>query len=379
MTRKGYAMTDTESTNAAEVVGRTYDPEVALIEHPVVSLIVPMYNVREDVAECIESILGQTLKEVQVILIDDGSLDDTGDIASGYALRYPNVEYHRIENQGLGHARNYGVPYARGQWLMFPDSDDIVTEYALEEMVALGEKYHCDMVIGDAVRFNTKREFNSGLHRRAFRNMSEVTHVTQNHDLLYDTTAWNKLFRREFYLEHDYKWVEGRLYEDIPVTAPAHFQANRVAFLNKVVYKWRERDGQSASITQKRMEINNFLDRFHAVKEVDKFFDANVHDESLVIDKDIKWLTLDLKMYLDVFPEAEEDFQDEVMNQIAEYITRIHPLAYAEAPAATRIKYRFVANHDKESLLKFLEYERTAMDTLLIERKGNRLIGKFPF
>lgn len=372
-------MADTESTNVTEIVGKTYDPEVALIEQPVVSLIVPMYNVREDVAECIESILGQTLKEVQVILVDDGSLDDTGDIARGYALRYPNVEYHRIVNQGLGHARNYGVPYARGQWLMFPDSDDVITEYALEEMVALGEKYHSDMVIGDAVRFNTKREFNSGLHRRAFRNMDEVTHVTKNHDLLYDTTAWNKLFRREFYLDHGYKWVEGRLYEDIPITTPAHFQANCVAFLNKVVYKWRERDGQSASITQKRMEINNFRDRFHAVKEVDKFFDANVKDESLVIDKDIKWLTLDLKMYLDVFPEAEEDFRDKVIEEIAEYITRIHPLAFAAAPAATRVKYRFVANRDKESLLRFLEYERTAMDTLLIERKGDRLIGKFPF
>ena len=63
------------------------DPEVSLIENPVVSLIVPMYNVREDVAECIESIIDQTLKEVQVILVDDGSTDDTGDIARSYALR----------------------------------------------------------------------------------------------------------------------------------------------------------------------------------------------------------------------------------------------------------------------------------------------------
>ena len=258
------------------------DPEVSLIENPVVSLIVPMYNVREDVAECIESIIDQTLKEVQVILVDDGSTDDTGDIARSYALRYPNIEYHRKPNGGLGHARNYGVQYARGTWLMFPDSDDIITEFALEEMVALGEKHQSDMVIGDAMRFNTKREFNSGLHRRAFRNMSEVTHITENHDLLYDTTAWNKLFRTEFYVRNGFKWVEGRLYEDIPVTVPAHFKANRVAFLDKVVYKWRERDGQSASITQKRMELPNFRDRFHAVTEVDRFFDKNVTDESLI-------------------------------------------------------------------------------------------------
>ena len=355
------------------------DPEVSLIENPVVSLIVPMYNVREDVAECIESIIDQTLKEVQVILVDDGSTDDTGDIARSYALRYPNIEYHRKPNGGLGHARNYGVQYARGTWLMFPDSDDIITEFALEEMVALGEKHQSDMVIGDAMRFNTKREFNSGLHRRAFRNMSEVTHITENHDLLYDTTAWNKLFRTEFYVRNGFKWVEGRLYEDIPVTVPAHFKANRVAFLDKVVYKWRERDGQSASITQKRMELPNFRDRFHAVTEVDRFFDKNVTDESLIVDKDIKWLTLDLKMYIDVFPKADEAFRAEVAATIADYIKRIRPEAFARVPAATRIKYRFIANHDLDQLLEFLRYEQEALDTLKVVRRHGRLVGRFPF
>lgn len=372
-------MTDTEAATANAVTFRGYDPDVSLINNPVVSLIVPMYNVREDVAECIESIVNQTLKEVQVILVDDGSTDDTGDIAREFALRYPNVEYHRKPNGGLGHARNYGVQYARGAWLMFPDSDDVICDYALEEMVALGEKYDCDMVIGDAVRFNTKREFNSGLHRRAFRNMTELTHITQNHDLLYDSTAWNKLFRRSFYVGNGYKWVEGRLYEDIPVTAPAHFQANKVAFLNKVVYKWRERDGQSASITQKRTELPNFRDRFSAVTSVDEFFDKNVTDESLIVDKDIKWLTLDLKMYIDVFPRADEEFQREVMDTIANYIKRIRPQAFEEVPASTRIKYRFIANNDLEQLLRFLQYEREALDTLKVERKHGRLIGKFPF
>ncbi len=372
-------MIDTEATSTNAVTVNEYDPEVSLIEDPVVSLIVPMYNVREDVAECIESIVGQTLKEVQVILVDDGSTDDTGDIARGFALRYPNVEYHRKPNGGLGNARNYGVPYARGTWLMFPDSDDVVCDYALEEMVALGEKHECDMVIGDAVRFNTKREFNSGLHRRAFRNMTEVTHITQNHDLLYDTTAWNKLFRRSFYLDNGYQWVEGRLYEDIPVTAPAHFQANKVAFLDKVVYKWRERDGQSASITQKRMELPNFRDRFSAVKAVDEFFDKNVTDESLIVDKDIKWLTLDLKMYIDVFPQASDEFRREVMDTIAAYIPRIRPQAFEEAPATTRIKYRFIEQNDLDQLLRFLQYEREALDTLKVERKHGRLIGRFPF
>ncbi|MDI9589666.1 MAG: CDP-glycerol glycerophosphotransferase family protein [Acidobacteriota bacterium] len=368
-----------QDDSSRAVVRQEYDPDVSLIENPVVSCIVPMYNVREDVAECIDSIINQTLKDLQIILVDDGSTDDTGDIAREFALRYPNVEYHRKPNGGLGHARNYGVRYARGEWLMFPDSDDIIVEDALEGMVDLGERHHSDMVIGDAVRFDTKREFSSGLHRRAFGNMREVSHITQNHDLLYDTTAWNKLFRRDFFVRHGFAWVEGRLYEDIPVTIPAHFEANNVAFLDKVVYRWRVRDGQSASITQKRMEPTNFRDRFHAVVEVDRFFDENVTDESLIVDKDIKWLTLDLKMYIDVFPEASEEFQDEVMDTVAHYIQRIRPEAFARVPAATRIKYRFIANHDKQQLLSFLQYEKVALDTLKVRRKHGRMFGKYPF
>lgn len=356
-----------------------YELDKSLIDEPIVSLIVPMYNVREDVAECIESIINQTLTDIQVILIDDGSTDDTGDIASAYAEQYPNIEYHRIPNQGLGHARNYGVQFARGKWLMFPDSDDVLNDFALYELVNLAEKHDCDIVMGDVVRFNTKKTFDSELHRKAFRDMEEVTHITKNHDLINDTTAWNKLYRRSFYQREDFKWVEGRLYEDIPVTIPAHFKANKVAFLDKVIYNWRVRDGQGASITQKRTEIKNFRDRFYAVKAVDAFFKENVTDDDLIVEKDYKWLSTDLMLFVNVLDIADESFQEEVVAEISEYLKGVRPEAFARLRAIDRIKYKFVQNNDIPQLHKALEYQKRAMGTLRLVRKGDRIIGRFPF
>ncbi|MBR2682972.1 MAG: glycosyltransferase family 2 protein, partial [Atopobiaceae bacterium] len=240
-----------DDTLVAETESKVeYDPYSSVIEHPIVTAVVPMYNVSEDLRECLDSLANQTLQDMQVVMIDDGSLDSTPEIALEFARTYENFEYHRIENQGLGHARNYGVPFARGQWLMFPDSDDYVEPYAFEEMSQLGEECDADIGVSDAVRFDTKQVYDSSLHRIAFRDMPKIAHISKETDLIYDTTAWNKLFRTSFYRKEQVKWVEGHLYEDIPATIPAHYKARRVAHLDTVIYRWRVRDGQTRSITQ---------------------------------------------------------------------------------------------------------------------------------
>lgn len=362
-----------------EAPENAYDPTVSLVEEPLVTCVVPMYNVSEDLEECLASLVDQTLQDVQIVLVDDGATDATPDIALRFASAHPNVEYHRIENQGLGHARNYGAQFARGEWLMFPDSDDIVESYALEEMAALGTKHGCDMVVGDAVRFNTKRQFDSNLHRIAFRTMGEVGHISKNPDLLYDTTAWNKLFKASFYFESKLKWVEGRLYEDIPVTIPAHFLANRVAYLDKVVYRWRVRDGQSRSITQNRKEIRNFRDRLAALKDVDAFFDAHVEDHELRVLKDYKWLNLDLKLYVNTIPYGDEEYRSEVIQTISDYLSEMEEEAFRRLRAIDRVKYRYIARNNLAGLSKVLEFEKKGMRTLRITEKNGRYFGKYPF
>lgn len=346
-----------------------------------VSVIVPIYNVEEYLEECLDSLVHQTIDGLEIILVDDGSTDNSGKIAQQYADSHENVSCHHIENGGLGHARNYGVQFAHGTYVCFADSDDVVPDYAYQEMYELGEKHGCDMVIGDVKRFNSKREYSSGLHRRAFRNAKEVMHITSNTDLLYDTTSWNKLFRYDFYQREKLKWAEGILYEDIPVSIPAHYMANKVAYLKKIVYKWRARDGASASITQRRGEIDNFIDRLSVLKMVDTFFDEHVTDQRLQRDKEVKWLGLDLKMYIDALPDRDEEYQRQLINLIADYLPRINEDAFQKIHAIDRIKYYFIGKRDLEGLLSALRFEKRGMKTLRVrfDKKTKRYYGNFPF
>lgn len=346
---------------------------------PLISVVVPMYNVAEDLPACLTSIVEQTYPNLEVILVDDGSTDECGTIAQEYADQYDYIQYHRIENQGLGHARNYGATFATGEWIIFPDSDDILEDYALEEMLALGLKHDVDIVLGDVIRFNTTREFPSWLHRRAFEDMPEVGHITKNHNLLYDTTAWNKLFRKEFYDREGFRWAEGMLYEDIPVTVPAHFKARAVAFLDKVVYRWRARDGSRVSITQSRTDTENFYDRLKAMQAVDEFFKANVDDPELLAEKDYKHLHLDLKLYVDEFEGAPREFVEEVGGVIARYLEDVDPRALERLIAIDRVKYHFIAQKDWDSLVDARKYQRSGIATLRVYEKDGRFYGRFPW
>lgn len=345
---------------------------------PDVSIIVPIYNVEEYLDECLNSLASQTLDSCEIILVDDGSIDKSSAIASSFASSHSSAKYYRIENAGLGHARNYGAGLARGRYLTFPDADDVVPEYAYSDMVQLGDRSQADIVIGDVVRFNSKRVFSSGLHRKAFENMPEVTHISETTSLIYDTTAWNKLFRAEFYFQNKLFWPEGILYEDIPVTIPAHFKATRVAYLDKVVYKWRARDGVSKSITQDRTSERNFLDRMRVIDMLDAYYDANVSDQLLKTIKDYKILTVDLVLYIDCLASSSHDFQNMVMNRVAAYLPRVSRQAFDSLPVLLRAKYECIKEGNLAGLLEVLHYEKRGKKTLSVAKRGNKLIAKYP-
>ena len=102
---------------------------------PKVSIIVPIYNVEEYLERCINSLIGQTLEDIQIILVNDGSTDKSGEIAKRYASKYKEkIMYLEKTNGGLSDARNYGLPYATGEYIAFLDSDDYIEKEAYQEM-----------------------------------------------------------------------------------------------------------------------------------------------------------------------------------------------------------------------------------------------------
>lgn len=348
-----------------------------------VSVIVPIYNVAEYLQECLDSLVRQTIDQLEVIMVDDGSTDMSGTIAKSYEDKYENFFYYLKENGGLGNARNYGIQFVHGDYIIFLDSDDIVPDDAYEAMYNKAIETGNDMVVGDVQRFDSRHIFNSGLHRKAFRDAYDFTTILETPELIYDTTSWNKLIKFSFWKEHDFKFPEKILYEDIPVTMPLHFYANAVSVINKIVYLWRTRDGANKSITQNRTEMKNFDDRVKIMKMVDRFYKENVKDDHSLYMKDYKWMAVDLKLYIQEMLTADDEFINYAMETIRNYIKEFRKDSFDALPAIDRMKYYLISKNKKKRLLELLQYEKTTYNILKIKKKkvdGKvKYIGCFPF
>ena len=350
-----------------------------------ISVIIPVYNVQEFLEECLDSVLNQTINDfeltdgyqrnLQVILVDDGSTDDSGLIARDYADRYDNVEYVYEKNQGLGHARNYGCEFACGDYIIFLDSDDKIPPKAYERMYNMAVKNGSDLTIGNVWRFNSRVAWGSPLHEIAFSGNREVTHITESFELLYDTTAWNKLIKREFWIEHDFRFPEGILYEDLPVTLPMHYLANNVSMVYENCYLWRVRGGISKSITQTTSDIKNLTDRLHVMGLVDAFFDENISDEELILAKDLKWLKIDLRMFIDKVISLSKEESSGLTDILREYIEDnidLNNLEYLSE--LLKLKYRYLMDDDYSKLIELLNFEYEDLESSEVYLKDSDLV-----
>lgn len=350
-----------------------------MCENIKVSVVVPIYNVEEYLEECLDSLVKQTLKEIEVLMIDDGSTDHSGIIAKKFEEKYSNFHYYYKENGGLGNARNYAIPYVNGDYLIFLDSDDIVPPHAYKKMYDMAIKTGNDMVIGNVKRFNSSKEWDSVLHKKLFDSTYEHTSIYEKPELVYDTTSWNKLFKTSFYLENNFKFPEKILYEDIPVTIPAHFKANSVAMIDDICYLWRVRDGVSKSITQNRTQIVNLRDRIKIMEMVNDYYKNNITDEVALYMKDLKWLDIDLKIYINEFLNADDEYLDFAMDAIAEFLKTIDSKIFNEIRVIDRLKYHYIMEGNRNRVLDVLKYEKTAFKSLTITKKGNHYIGNLPY
>ena len=344
-----------------------------------VSVVVPIYNMGEYLNECLDSLVNQTLKEIEVLMVNDGSTDSSEEIASEYANKYSNFYLFNKSNGGLSSARNYAIPFVKGEYIAFLDSDDYVSEDAYEKLYDMSGNGECDIIMGNVERFNSKRYHSSSLHVKVFKDDIKNTNIFNYPELIYDTIATNKLFKLEFWIANDFKFPEGVLYEDIPVIIPAQFKSESTAVLTDIIYFWREREGLNKSITQDRVNITNFKDRLNALKSVDRFVEENVVDETCIYYKYFKWIDLDLKIYINLLDQADNDFIEYFIPQFQNYIKNIPKYVFKDLRAIDQIKYYFIEISDVDSLLQTLDFEKNRMKSLEVVLKGDKYFGKFPF
>ncbi|MGW2715908.1 glycosyltransferase family 2 protein, partial [Streptomyces sp. NPDC001356] len=235
---------------------------------PRFSVIVPCFKVQGFLRECLDSVLGQSFGDFELIAVDDCSPDGCGAILDEYAERDPRVKVlHLPENVGLGRARNAGMPHATGDYLFFLDSDDTLTPGALRAVAdRLTEAGDPDVLVFDYARTywwgGTRRNVLAHVLAEAPGTFT-VSEYPQVLDLL--MVVWNKVYRRAFVAEHGFAFPPG-YYEDTPWTFPVMLSARRIAALDRICLNYRQRrQGNILSTTsRKHFDIHDQYERVFA-------------------------------------------------------------------------------------------------------------------
>ena len=163
-----------------------------------ISIIVPVYNVEKYFDECVKSILNQSYKNIEIILVNDGSTDNSGNLCDNYATIDPRIKVIHKENGGLSDARNFGMKNANGEYFSFIDSDDYIDKYFIENL------YNALISQGDDCKISMcrfTRNINDFSNDKSIANKVDSNEVLkdilyQNDDSLYSVAAWNKLYHK---------------------------------------------------------------------------------------------------------------------------------------------------------------------------------------
>ena len=214
------------------------------MEHIAISVIVPIYNTKPYLEECIESILDQKINvPVEVLLIDDGSTDGCADLCDRYAARDARVRVIHQENQGLSAARNAGIDAAKGRYYSFIDSDDVVLPGFLQTLYDACERHDAYMALCSVedVQENGKScdpaYFTRPTQEGVFCGKDLLNEFYTPYGTVY-TVAWNKMYRAEVWkLLH---YPEGRLHEDDFVAHRLFWRCDKVVCIDKPLYHYRQ-------------------------------------------------------------------------------------------------------------------------------------------
>ena len=220
---------------------------------PKVSVIVPIYNVEKYLEKCINSLLSQTLEDIQIILVNDGSKDNSGNIAREYEKNNKNrIIYVEKENGGLSDARNYGLKYATGDFIAFLDSDDYIEKNAYEEMYNKAIEENADYVECDFIwEFPNKIRVDK---QYPYKNKKEMLSFVR-------VVAWNKLIKRQLITDNNLEFPKGLRYEDVEFTYKLIPFINKFTYVDKPFIHYVQREGSIANVQNERTaEIFTVLD-----------------------------------------------------------------------------------------------------------------------
>ena len=234
---------------------------------PKVSVIVPVYNVEKYLDKCINSLINQTLQDIEFIFVDDGSTDNSKQIIQKYTQnKTKRIKYLYKENGGLSSARNFGIPYAQGEYIAFLDSDDYIEPNMYEEMYKVAKQENSDMVECDFIwEYSNKKKYDCGIIYNGNKEALEKARVV----------AWNKLIKREIIEKEKIEFPYGLRYEDVEFFYKLLPSLKRISFVKKFFIHYVQRDNSIVNTqNSKTKDILKVLDNV-----IDYYKNNNYYEE----------------------------------------------------------------------------------------------------
>lgn len=246
---------------------------------PKVSVIIPVFNVEDYLAECLDSVINQTFQDIEIICIDDASTDASRSILNEYSNKDPRITiYQNKMNLGQAATRNIGIEKAIGDYILFVDADDYIDEGLLS--VATENMEYVNIVCFDYIK---KDEIWNGFDSHNFCRESGI-HVA--HRFFIDTvnensiiySPWSKLYRRDFLTRENIRFIDGLLYEDIVFHFHCMMKAQKICCITNKLYIYRVRNNSTMT---KRLDRKNIMDYFYIICYLSQYYLSHSFDTEL--------------------------------------------------------------------------------------------------
>lgn len=282
-----------------------------------VSVVVPIYNVEKYLSRCLDSIINQTFKDIEIICINDGSTDNSLNILTQYQKIDNRIIIINQENEKLTITRNRGIEKATGKYLMMVDSDDFISTIAIEKLYKKAEEYNAEVVLFDYAMDgklgNKYYNIVASSIDKAFEKTTFNAKTIEPMAFMYTPVfEWAKLYRTEFIKANNIKFLEGRIYSSVDFYAHVYAQAERMIYMKEPFYCHITSRAESTSNSKKGSEVFDIFATYEGA--INAFKKSGLYEEYKHVLQHMMSSDL-LKKFILIKPELKELFYNKMKNE----------------------------------------------------------------
>lgn len=302
---------------------------------PKYSIIIPVYNTEKYLKKCLDSVLNQTYKDYEIIIVNDGSTDNSKDIIEEYQKKYDFIKTINQDNQGLSMARNNGIKKAKGKYFLLLDSDDYLENKLLEKLdTETKENPSIDLI---RFQINNVKNKTIPYNEEEFHNLSGKEAFMKIVNYHYVENAWSYLYNKEYFIKNKFEFMKGIYHEDFALIPLVIEKAKSVSSINYLGYNYVERQNSIMTNTDYKKTLKKTEDFYTGYLYIINNLDSSNHKilksyiSNCLIDKIVDLKKEDYKKYLNRIKKdrvIDNVLSDTLLRKIKKIIIKISPKLY---------------------------------------------------